>query len=279
MKKIGLIPAAGTADRIAPLPCSKELYPIGFHPIGAGRSPRPKVVSQYLLEKMRIANTAEVYMVLRKGKWDIPEYFGDGKALSMRLAYLIMDLPFGVPYTLDQAYPFVRDSMVVFGFPDIIFQPDNAFVQLLTRQAATKADIVLGIFTAHQPRKMDMVDMDANGRIREIQIKPDRTDLKFTWIFAVWTPVFTDFMHEYILTCSRQNYKIRATLKAEDQKEMFIGDVVQAAIDNGLLVENVIFFDGDYLDIGTPADLVKAVRESPYADIFEKEGVDSPKYA
>ena len=44
---------------------------------------------------------------------------------------------------------------------------------------------------------------------------------------------------------------------------------IQAAIDNGLLVENVIFSDGSYLDIGTPADLVKAVRENPYADIFE----------
>ena len=122
-----------------------------------------------------------------------------------------------------------------------------------------------------------MVDVDADGRIREIQIKPDRTDLKFTWIFAVWTSVFTDFMHEYILTCGRQIHKIRASLKGEDQHEMFIGDVVQAAIDNGLLVESVIFSDGSYLDIGTPTDLVKAVRENPYADIFKKEGLDSPK--
>ena len=138
MKKIGLIPAAGTANRIAPLPCSKELYPIGFQSIGAGCGARPKVVSQYLLEKMRLADIAEVYIVLRKGKWDIPEYFGDGKALSMHLAYLMMDLPFGVPYTLDQAYPFVKDSMVVFGFPDIIFQPDNAFANCLpARQQQT----------------------------------------------------------------------------------------------------------------------------------------------
>jgi glucose-1-phosphate thymidylyltransferase len=224
---------------------------------------------------MRLADTAEVYMILRKGKWDIPEYFGDGKALSMHLAYLIMDLPFGVPYTLDQAYPFIQDSMVVFGFPDIIFQPDNAFVQLLARQAVTNADIVLGIFPAHQPRKMDMVDVNVNGRIRGIQIKPNRTDLKFTWIFAVWTSVFTDFMHEYILTCAGQIHKIRASLKGEDQHEMFIGDVVQAAIDNGLLVQSVIFSDGRYLDIGTPSDLAKAVRENPYADTFKKEGVDS----
>jgi glucose-1-phosphate thymidylyltransferase len=27
---IGLIPAGGVAERLSPLPCSKEIYPIGF---------------------------------------------------------------------------------------------------------------------------------------------------------------------------------------------------------------------------------------------------------
>jgi len=27
---VGIIPASGRATRIAPLPCSKELYPVGF---------------------------------------------------------------------------------------------------------------------------------------------------------------------------------------------------------------------------------------------------------
>ncbi len=43
---IGLIPAAGQATRLAPLPCSKELYPIGLERGGA----RPKVVCEYLLD-------------------------------------------------------------------------------------------------------------------------------------------------------------------------------------------------------------------------------------
>ena len=70
--------------------------------------------------------------------------------LDMHLSYLLMELPFGVPFTLDEAHHFVKNMIVVFGFPDIIFQPDNAFIQLLARQAATNADIVLGIFPAHQ---------------------------------------------------------------------------------------------------------------------------------
>ncbi len=59
---IGLLPAGGTATRIAPLPCSKELYPIGLHSVGQDGSLRPKVVSHYLLEKMRSANITKAYI-------------------------------------------------------------------------------------------------------------------------------------------------------------------------------------------------------------------------
>jgi glucose-1-phosphate thymidylyltransferase len=49
---IGLIPAGGQATRIAPLPCSKELFPLGFSSMNSGQGMRPKVVCHYLLEKM-----------------------------------------------------------------------------------------------------------------------------------------------------------------------------------------------------------------------------------
>ena len=52
---IGLIPAAGQATRLSPLPCSKELFPIGFGASKTGHNLVPKVVCQHLLEKMRLA--------------------------------------------------------------------------------------------------------------------------------------------------------------------------------------------------------------------------------
>jgi len=252
---IGLIPAAGQATRIGPLPLSKELYPIGFRSVEGGRSLRPKVVCHYLLEKMRRAGITQVYIVLRAGKWDIPAYLGDGAMLDMNLAYLMMRLPFGAPYTLDQAYPFVQNALVAFGFPDILFQPDDAFVQLLNHQATTKADVVLGLFPVAQPHKWDIVDWDDDGRVRRILIKPPQTHLRHTWIIAVWTPVFTRFMHEHLSALQK------AREYASEQKELFVGDVIQAAIGDGLRVEGVLFPHGSCLDIGTPEDLVKAIRE------------------
>lgn len=221
---------------------------------------RPKVVCHYLLEKMRLAGTTKAYIILRKGKWDIPTYFGDGKMVDMHLAYLMMNVPFGVPYTLDQAYPFIQDATVVFGFPDIIFQPDDAFLQLLSRQAESNADVVLGLFPAHHPHKVDMVDLDAHGRIRGIHIKPARTHLRYTWTIAVWTSRFTRFMHEYVLTIQKTNDRNTAGANGEEQQELFVGDVIQAAIHNDMQIDTILFPDGNFLDVGTPEDMVKAVQ-------------------
>src|SRR5688572_19363039 len=93
---IGLIPAAGLANRIAPLPCSKELYPVGFRIDETGNAKRPKVVSHYLLEKMRLAGVSRIYFILRTGKWDIPGYYGDGSMLNVPVAYLSLGSTWGV---------------------------------------------------------------------------------------------------------------------------------------------------------------------------------------
>ena len=129
---IGLLPAAGQGTRLQPLPLSKELFPIGFY-AGSDDRQKPKVVSHYLLEKMRLAGVKKAFFILRPGKWDIPAYFGDGAMLDMHLAYLTVHVPYGPPYTLDQAYPFVKDAVIAFGFPDILFQPEDAYQHLLKR--------------------------------------------------------------------------------------------------------------------------------------------------
>jgi glucose-1-phosphate thymidylyltransferase len=260
---IGLLPAAGQASRITPLPCSKELYPIGFQAVGEGRSLRPKVACQYLLEKMCLAGITKVYIVLHEGKWDIPGYLGDGSMINMNLAYLMMRLRFGTPYTLDQAYPFLKDASVAFGFPDVIFQPDDAFVQLLGRQAETNADIVLGLFPTDQPQIMDMVDVDKEGRIRSLIIKPLHTQLQYSWIISVWTPVFTSFLHEHLIVLQKSKEQCTA-INGPKQQELSVGHVLQAAIGAGLEVQGVRFPNHTYLDIGTPDNLMKATYDTRF---------------
>ena len=250
-KVVGLIPAAGRAARIKPLPCSKELFPVGFRLRKGEHNASPKVVCHYLLEKMRLAGVTTAYIILRKGKWDIPAYLDDGSMLGMHLAYLMMGLPYGVPFTIDQAYPFVKDAEIVFGFPDILFEPDDAFVQLLSRQTISHCDVVLGLFPADRPSKVDMLDLAHDGRVREIIIKPRKTQLQLTWGIAVWGPTFTLFMHQYLK-------KVKDLVAT--RPELFIGEVINASIHEGLKVEAVQVSEKPFLDIGTVDDLQRAVK-------------------
>ena len=251
---IGLLPAGGKATRISPLPLSKELYPIGFRSLDGKSHIRPKVVSHYLLEKMHLAGIEQAYFILKPGKWDIPGYFGDGSIFSIHLGYLIMGLPFGVPFTLDQAYPFVKNAIVALGFPDILFQPNDAYVKLLERLEASNADVVLGLFPTEQPQKAGMVDFDDSGKVRSIVEKPQVSNLRYMWGIAVWTPNFSEFLHNYLQEIQRDN-------NLSSLPELPIGDVIQAAIAQGMNVEAEAFPQGTYLDIGTPDDLVRAVQE------------------
>lgn len=248
---IGLVPAGGQAHRIAPLPCSKEIFPIGFNSQTDKRGVHPKVVGQYVLEMMRAAGIAKVYIILRKDKWDIPAYFGDGSALNLHLGYLMLGVPFGVPYTLDQAYPFVREATVALGWPDILFYAEGAFTRILQRLADGEADVVLGLFPTNRPEKVDMVDVSSDGHVRQIIIKPQSTTLRYTWGNAVWAPTFTEFLHQYVMA-HKDN--------AANQPEVFVGDIMRAAIRAGLRVVAIPISSTPCLDIGTPEDLLKAVR-------------------
>ena len=257
---VGVVPAAGTARRLGTLPCSKELLPVGFHKDRKGQQLQPKAVGYYLLERMQTARVSKVYIILRKGKWDIPTYFGDGKLLNMSIAYLLMDLPFGVPFTIDQAYTFIKEATVVFGFPDILFEPKDAYVQLLNKQKGSSADLVLGLFPAEHSDKIDLVDLDNQGFVRGVHIKPSKTLLKYTWLIAVWTPVFTHFMHEFVMNRLSRITSEKDQAHCMDRQEIFVGDVIQAAIENQLNMDAVVFTEGSFIDIGTPSDLARAFQ-------------------
>ena len=255
-KVVGLIPAAGTAERISPLPCSKEIYPVEFETSHENETLRPKVVSQYLLESMKRVEVDNVYIIIRKGKWDILNYLGSGNWMDMNFAYLIMDLPFGVPFTLDQAYHFVRDDIVVFGFPDIIFKPTDAFNRLLEKQALKTSDVVIGLFPAPQPyENQHLVNIDPGGQVCGFEIEPAQTKLKNTWIIALWDRRFTDFLHEYVSIESKR-FKKNVGIKIDSIKvEVSMTQAFEAALHKGLKIDSVTFEEGSFLDIGSPDNL------------------------
>jgi glucose-1-phosphate thymidylyltransferase len=230
---------------------------MGFRELPNG-SKKPKVVSHYLLEKYKEGGADRSFFILKPGKWDIPAYYLNGQMLEMPLAYLTMDLPYGVPYTIDQAYPFVKEDVIMLGFPDIIFQDKTVFKQKITALQNWQVDVVLGLFPvadAAQAAKCDVVDWDENkNEIEEIVIKSLDTPFRKCWLTAAWSPAFTAFMHTFLqqdLTARKANPAL---------PELFMGHVLQAALKAGLKVKGIYFEKETYIDIGTPNDFMKAQR-------------------
>jgi glucose-1-phosphate thymidylyltransferase len=253
---VGLIPAGGHATRISPLPCSKELFPVGWRRDKDGNL-KPKVVSQYLLDRYRSAGVTKTYFILRKGKWDIPQYYGHGESEDMDIAYLIMNHPHGHPFTLDQAYPFIKDNLVAFGYPDILFEPEDAFATLTDHLFRTESDVVLGVFPIRADQRWDICSFGTDGHIDVVAVPdPPPTLQRLGWSIAVWTPAFSKFMHEF-LGDAIGNHQFTA----HDGKEYVMNHVFQAAIDKLLRVEHVVFDKGVVRDIGTPAELIAAQEE------------------
>lgn len=254
---VGLIPAGGHATRLSPLPCSKELFPMGWQEDKMGTM-KPKVVSHFLLDKYNVAGIRKTYFILRKGKWDIPQYYGDGAMVDMDLAYLIMNLPHGHPFTLDQAFPFTKHNLVAFGYPDVLFGPEDAFSHLTRKQRETNASVVLGIFPIRPDQRWrDILAFGKGGKIQTIALKePTAADARWGWAIALWTPEFSLFMHEFLLEEVKQN-----RFTAPDGNEYTMNHVLQAALEKGLSMEPVVFDSGFVLDVGTPEDLLAAQRE------------------
>lgn len=239
------------------MPCSKELLPVGFHLGPEGNGPRPKPVSQY--EKMRNAGAREIYIILRNGKWDIAHYYGDGSRLGIHIAYLAVGEPYGPPFTLDQAPPFVADATVMFGFPDILFQPEEGFAYAVDRLETTGADIVLGVLPARRIDATDVIELDAQGRVVRLEPKedrPPRTNRDWTYVLAVWRPAFTGFLSAEV----RRLKAIARARTGDAPPEWAVGAVVAAPAQAGLHVNSARFDRGHFLYVGTPAGLIAATE-------------------
>jgi glucose-1-phosphate thymidylyltransferase len=256
---VGLIPGGGSASRLSPLPFSKELLPIGFRTTELG--PRPKVLAHYLLEGLVSAGADPVFWLLDHRKTDIIQYFGSGRALGARLAYIALEASQSVLHTLDAAYPFARGRQVLFGFPDIIFEPPQAPSRLLKRLRADSVDVVLAAVPSPAEQVGDRVALDANGEVQELLIKPTQSPLPHVWMLAAWAPRFSDFLHAWLNTGDlRDTHAAAAGPPAAGSRELQLSHGLEAAKAAGLRVVAEVFPGGSFIDAGTPDGLLSALK-------------------
>lgn len=255
----GLIPAAGHSRRISPIPCSKEIYPIGFRRMPDTNEFRPKVVCHYLIDRMREAGITNIFVVLRQGKWDIPGYLGDGASLGVNLAYSVMESSPSPPFTADHAYPFIRNAVVAFGFPDIIFHTDDAYERLLTHREKMDADLVLAVFPVDKTFRDDRVTLDRKGRVQAVAVNTFGAQHSKTWLFAVWGPRFTEFVHTSVANWRTRRHAPSRKTTQQLSEELTFGPIIKDALEQGLNIHGVFFPERSYIDIGTPKNMAAAL--------------------
>jgi glucose-1-phosphate thymidylyltransferase len=240
----GLFPAAGRATRLGrrrgP---SKEIVPVGG-------DASPRLACQDLLDNYRLAGARNVLVLLRQGKWDVPRRLGDGAEFGVELAYRVLEPTRGVPFTLAAAEPFLGDRQVALGFPDILVQPRDLLARLVRRHENEGTDVALALAPCDRPQASDLVDVDARGRVRRIEIKPEKTKLKWTWAFALWTPRFTRYLGRW---CAEFDAR-----RARLGREPYVSDVFLAAIRDGFEIATLAVPEARLLDIGTPETLARA---------------------
>lgn len=254
MALIGLIPAAGKGSRLSPLPFSKELYPVGYQDIeiDGQMKKRPKVVSQYLVNHFKSVGVEKLFITVAPGKHDIMEYYGAGSRFDIDIVYNFQREARGMPFALDTAYPWInKEDTTIFGMSDTIIEPSNCFVEMLHFHKKSSSDLTLGLFPTTKPFKFGMVDYDKSTyAVKSTVDKPQTTELTHMWGCCIWEYSFATLMHEHCLSA----------VEATQSKELIFGDIINKAMEVGLKVHGFPVDNGQYIDIGTIADLDYALR-------------------
>jgi len=271
---VAVIPAAGRARRLGHLPCSKELLPIAVDPPppkgeGTGgesdsewgsepdseRGPRVRVVSERLLAALRLGGVTRGVMVIDSSKTDLPRFYARRRP-TPELAFVPIRSSPSVPHTIRAALPLVGEAPVAFGFPDVLFAPEDAFARVDHRRREHRAALSLGLFPAENPATTDMVDFAPDGQVRAIEVRPAHTRLTLCWLIAVWDRRFSGWLTERLG---------QAGMPESHEPELQLGALFEEARAAGLPVVAVPFPGGGYLDVGTPEGYARALAHGPAA--------------
>ncbi|MDQ6749550.1 MAG: NTP transferase domain-containing protein [Actinomycetota bacterium] len=164
MSIVGVIPAAGYAERLQPLDCSKEVLEVAGNPLIA-----------YLAGRMRTGGATELRVVTRPEKRDVIG-IAEGLEASVIRAH---------PANINESFAagmagLAADDIVLLGFPDSLWEPPDGYRALVDAVQGGQ-EIALGLFDVPGVAGSDYLVLDEAGRIVGIDIKPARPRSTLIW--------------------------------------------------------------------------------------------------
>jgi dTDP-glucose pyrophosphorylase len=231
----GIIPAAGKGSRIQPLPFSKELLLVGTQERDG--KPRPRAVSDYLIERLVLGGATRLCFVISPAKSDILNYYG-GAVYGVPVCYCIQPEPLGLCDAIFRALPVIdANEPVLIGLPDTIWFPADG----LSCLPADRLSFLL--FPVEQPQFFDAVVADESGRVREIQVKVETPASNWIWGALKMPGATLRALHELWLR----------------RRDEYIGTLINAWMAEGNSVW-AVRAGTSYLDVGAMNGYLEAVR-------------------
>lgn len=232
MAVIGVIPAAGHATRLQGSPyasvgVSKEMLQVRGRPVMA-----------HLVERMRGAGCDEIRVVTRPEKRDVRTFANDAglSIVTGRPEHVVASVSLALAHPTELA----GDDIVLLGFPDTVWLPDDGFALLLREMTALDADVMLGLFGSDEAARGDVVTLATDAlvdRVLAIDVKPPQPSSRLIW------------------GCVAVRRAALIGWEAESEPGRWFGRLAPAG---GVLGA---YLSDDFVDIGTPEALARELED------------------
>ncbi len=228
-----LILAGGKGTRLRPLTVytPKPIVPVVNRPF-----------LLYQIEVLKRADITDITLSLSYQPDKIQQILGNGAEFGVNLQYITEPTPMGTGGAYKFAAEAFRETTVVFN-GDILTNLDIS--RVIEFHQARSAEATIALIPVNDPSRYGLAETDGDGRILRFIEKPSAADLAKLSINTINAGI-------YVLEPSILD------IIAKDVNRSFEYDVFPDILDRGLPFYGFNMSDEYWLDIGTPANYLKA---------------------
>ena len=187
---------------------------------------------EHLVRRLETGGCTEIRVVTRPEKEDLRAY------ATRRGLHVVLGYPRHVGESIAIGLEGCDDdSLVALGYPDTLWQPLDAFVSVRSL-IDNETDVGLGLFGTPDAYRSDVVVTDDAGRVLEIAVKPLEPPSRRIWGILV----------------------ARRSMLRGIGNEEWPSKFLRPLIERGRVAS--VYLSDEWLDIGTPASLARALRSA-----------------